>query len=358
MATTKKTTKKKTTKKKTVKVVKPLNCFWFYGDEGNIKHNVDIILDKFLDGSGDISEIDSKCSFDDLISEMTMRPIWGGKKVIILDGLIKDSEKLVPNIPKIPTGNLLIITTDKIDKRLKLTKFVDKHGRLKDLGTVKDKYGLVDNKVKSSLRLMIVRDFDRLGYNIDEKAADSLALRCDYNKAIVDSEINKIVLYKGDDKQVSFGDVDLLACDNEEYNTFVFMNYLLKDRDAKQAIKYINSFDKGKYDSLAGTIANRLRLLVMVKEATKRGEPMSVMLDLVGTKNPGYIYALQSQTKGLNSVRAIRSINAITNLRMSIRGYHLSSDVDTSIMLYKTMFQNIILNLCGVIRPEFFLPTI
>ena len=124
--------------------------------------------------------------------------LFGDKKIVIIynanmfTGITsKDSEKIEDYLNHINKNTILIfvVHNDKLDSRKKITKLIKEKGKIKEFNDELDSTNLVRRLFKD--------------YNIEYSTIKLLIDRVGNNPLILQNEINKIKIYKENDKRVT-----------------------------------------------------------------------------------------------------------------------------------------------------------
>ena len=128
--------------------------------------------------------------------------LFGDKKIVIAENAnmftaatSKDSELIEDYLNHINESTILILIVhnDKIDTRKKITKLISKIGKIIEFN---------DNLDVTSLTRRLLKN-----YNIDYKTINLFLNRVGNNPLIIQNEINKIKIYKGEDKTITDEDI-------------------------------------------------------------------------------------------------------------------------------------------------------
>ena len=184
---------------------------------------IELNLEKF-DGSQGISAI---------LDGWLTPPFWGERRVLLAELQSEETNALLlalsEQIAKSPpqTDNVLILATDKIDKRLKANKSVLKLASLSEFAEIKSW------NVQKELRPWIEQRVRSEGKHISRGAVDLLISDCGSNKFILQQSIEKILVYLGADPEINEGIVKKLVMQTES-DIFLLLD-LLAERKAGEA---------------------------------------------------------------------------------------------------------------------------
>jgi DNA polymerase III subunit delta len=167
----------------------------------------------------------------------------------------------------------LIISAAKVDKRKVFYKTLDK------LGTVESFAGWsIDDKNWADQAEMWARKAIRAkDKEISEEALGEIITRVGPNPRQLDTEIEKLSLYVGDRKEITFEDVEAICSRNKMARAFA-LGDALGDRDLPRLLKRLDEelwevkFDsqKSEIGLLYGLIA-KVRAMLLLKEMLREG---------------------------------------------------------------------------------------
>ena len=205
-----------------------MNTYLIYGnDYGLIKREID----KLTNGVTDIVKYDlSTDKIDELLDDASCMSLFGDKKVLVGENalfLTTTTTNVNHNIDYLTNylnddnhENIVILSvlTDKLDERKKIVKL------LKEKSKVIYKE-LIDNK---DLPRFVINEFNNEGYKIDYKAANYFVNYVGKNVDILLSEINKMIIFKDNDKNITINDIDEISSKAINDNVFDLSDAIMK----------------------------------------------------------------------------------------------------------------------------------
>lgn len=248
------------------------NFYLLYGnDKGIIDKEIGILRSKLDISDNDIIYYDISL-VDDIINEASTIGMFSLYKFIIIDmnSYFKD-KKGISNINLLEdyfdsyNSNsylIFVCNSDSIDSRKKLVSLIKKHGEVKKL-EVNDSY--FSNYVSDYLK-------DN-GYRISNMDISYFLGKVGNNIDNITNEIDKIMLYKIDDKVITRNDIDLLCIENIDDNIYDLVNAILKNDKSKAIRLYYNFINNGMdVNQILIIIASQIRLLFQVKRLSNSGK--------------------------------------------------------------------------------------
>lgn len=307
------------------------NFYLLYSGDGAILNKEINDLEKKLD----ISDTDiiyyNIDDIDGIINEASTIGMFSLNKFIIInmDSYFKD-KKDIPNINLLENyfdsynSNsylVFVCNSDSIDSRKKIVNLIKKYGIVKKL-EVNDNYlnDYVNNYLKDN------------GYKINNGDVVYFINRVGNNINNVANELDKLMLYKINDKIINRNDIDLLTVENIDDSIYDFVNCILKN-DNEKAIKLYNNFiDNGMdVNQIVAIIAAQIRLLYQAKRLYNSGKSNDEIAKILEFKsvyrvkyllNDSYYYSESDLVKYLSKLadidNAIKTSNGDGNMLMQL----------------------------------------
>ena len=202
-------------------------------------------------------------TISDVIEEANTVSLFRSNKVILvysssIDKL--DDEELIMYLNNYNKDVYLIFIVEKSDARKKIVKLINEKGISIDSDNVDKNYN--KNYVVSYLK-------DN-GYKMNSNVIECFLSRVSDNIDDIRNELDKLFIYKLDDKNISLDDVKLITYDNTDNIIYEFTNALL-EKDENKAISMYHSFIDSNMaiDYILASIYNSYRTLYQIKELNK-----------------------------------------------------------------------------------------
>ena len=252
----------------------------------------------------------------------------------------------------------LIISAAKVDKRKVFYKTLDK------LGTVESFAGWsIDDKNWADQAEMWARKAIRAKQkDISEEALGEIITRVGPNPRQLDTEIEKLSLYVGDRKEITFEDVEAICSRNKTARAFA-LGDALGDRDLPRLLKRLDEelwevkFDsqKSEIGLLYGLIA-KVRAMLLLKEMLREGwvKPdgdytrFKSQLERVPAEklpadrrfnplalNPYVLYKALPQVKQYSHTELVRAMDLLLQCNQRL----VTSGLDESLVLQQALVQ-------------------
>ena len=246
------------------------NFYLLYGDDKAILNKEINDLKKKISINDDAVIYYDIIDVNNIVDEALTIGMFSSNKLIIIDSTSYLSEKKeVSNIGRLEdyfnnyNSNsylLFISNSSSIDSRKKLVKLISGKGEIKKIEATSD---YLVHYVKDYLD-----DYEISGINISYFLS-----RCGTNINNINNELDKLKLYKLDDKVITKDDIELLVEENMDNSVYDLVNSLLKN-DSGRAIKLYREFTENGMDvsQIIAIIAAQIRLLFQVKRLYNSGK--------------------------------------------------------------------------------------
>lgn len=307
------------------------NFYLLYSGDGAILNKEINDLEKKLDISDNDIIYYNIDDVDGIINEASTIGMFSLNKFIIInmDSYFKD-KKDIPNINLLENyfdsynSNsylVFVCNSDSIDSRKKIVNLIKKYGIVKKL-EVNDNYlnDYVNNYLKDN------------GYKINNGDVVYFINRVGNNINNVTNELDKLMLYKINDKIINRNDIDLLTVENIDDSIYDLVNCILKN-DNEKAIKLYNNFiDNGMdVNQIVAIVAAQIRLLYQVKRLYNSGKSNDEIAKILEFKSvyrvkyllsDSYYYSESDLVKYLSKLadidNAIKTSNGDGNMLMQL----------------------------------------
>ena len=262
----------------------------------------------------------NESSITDILDEASMISLFASTKVIVGTNLditkISDNEydylsKYLKNINK---DAYIILISNKVDARSKIYKLFKENFNIIDAtkqSNQDDLFIYIKNKAKDNK------------YEIDKINIDYFLKKVGNDINNINLELEKIFIYKEDDKKITQKDIDLLVTDNIDNIIYEFTNAVLENnQDA--IIKMYNNFkiENVSNDYLISSLANTFRQALIIKMLTNDGKSNLDISKVIGKKE-FYVKKMQERLYMYTENDLCRIINKIAKID---KDYKLSNN--------------------------------
>ena len=246
------------------------NFYLYYGDDISLINNEIGKLKNKIGISGDIIYYDIE-NISDIVVESSTIGMFNPYKFIVIDTSSYFSSKkdmdissLINYFDNYNVNSYLIFTygSSSIDSRRKLFKLISDNGVVKKLEANSEYLNdFVSNYIKDN------------GYSMDMNSMSYLLSRCDNNIDNIRNELDKLMLYKLNDKVITKEDISLLTIEDINDTVFELVSSILKNNNERAMKLYYNFINNGMdVSQIIAVISNQIRLLFQVKRLYNSGK--------------------------------------------------------------------------------------
>ncbi|HOO67999.1 MAG TPA: DNA polymerase III subunit delta [Bacilli bacterium] len=208
-----------------------------------------------------------------VIDDLNTVSLFSSKKVILLNDCYfltakkYDIEHKIDDFLTFISGNnenilILSLKEDSIDKRKKIVKEIEKNAEVK-----------VFNKLNESELIKYIKDYCKNnGYNIDIASINLIIEKLNDDLYIITNELDKLFLYKDNDKNITVSDIETCISKMINANIFDFIDAITK-RNIDKALELYDDLILINEEEIKLIIilANQFRLIYQTKEMYKDG---------------------------------------------------------------------------------------
>ena len=226
-------------------------------------------MNKFINDLMKKEQIEDKITYDyeesnikDVLEECSYNDLFGNKKLVVLNNatfltgkttLNDDSLELYINNPNELTILILKVNEDKLDERKKLVKL------LKEKSTLKAYKSLDIKDINIYIKNYLLNE----GYKIDNNIIPLIASRINGNTKVLNSELDKLMLYKISDKIITKDDVLKVITKYEEDNIFKLVDAVIKKDKPSIFTLYKGLIDNKEEPAvIMSLLSNNLRIIL------------------------------------------------------------------------------------------------
>lgn len=307
--------------------------YLLYGTENYlIKKEINKILETNSIEEINISEYNLEIdSFKDIIEDANTISLFADKKVIIVNNSYiftgksiksdNDPELFLDYFKNINPDSILIFTieTEKLDERKKLVKEIKKIGTVKDFNKTND----LTNVIKEMFGVYNV-SFQDIRFMID---------RCGNNLDILNQEINKIKIYKNEDKNVTLEDIINLTTKNIDIDIFNFVDTIVNKNKDKALETYKEMLVNGEEPiKILVILANQFRIIYQAKELYQKGYNGSDIATMIGI-HPYRIKLALEKARNYDSKILLKYLEQLADLDYDIKVGNIDSSLGLELFI-------------------------
>ncbi len=287
--------------------MKKSNFYLLYSDDVSLLNNEVLKLKNSLNISDESIYYDID-NISNIVVEASTVGMFNPYKFIVIDcSGYKDIDiSLLEDYFKSYNVNsyLIFIYKGTIDSRKKLFKLISDNGIVMKLDISND---YLNDFVNDYLK--------KNNYRMEGTTISYFLSRCGNNIDNIKNELDKLMLYKIDDKIISNDDISLLIQESSDDSVFELVSAFLKN-DGKKAMKlYYNFIDEGMdISQIVAIIASQIRLLFQVKRLYNEGKSNDEIAKILEFRsvyrvkhllNDAYLYSENDLVKYLSNLADI-----------------------------------------------------
>ena len=256
--------------------------------------------------------------------------LFGDKKLVVVENAnmftgstSKDSELIENYLNNINENTILvlIVYNDKLDTRKKITKLINKVGKVKEFNDELDATSLVRRLLKD--------------YNIDYRTIQLFIDRVGNNPLIIRSEINKIKIYKGNDKNITDEDIINLTTKLIEIDIFKLIDYIVRKNKEKALELYYEMLKMNEEPiKIIVILANQFRIMYQSKELLKKGYSEKDIASILKIHPYRVKLAIQN-SRNYTSETLLKHLNDLADIDVGIKTGTLNKDLALELFILK-----------------------
>lgn len=199
-----------------------------------------------------------------MASALQTVPMFGGEKLVIIRDL-ENKEEYLPAIKNILPGVKVIFQCTSVDKRSKFYKLINAIGEVAEFKT----YAPWET---DALVRWIEARAQRQGKRIQTAAARLLQEICGNSLRVLAGEIEKLITYIGDKKEITEEDVRALSSQGE-ISAFALLD-ALRQKETKKVLTLFQILLRNKAEmfQLLSLMTTQYRLMLQIKAVSSRNE--------------------------------------------------------------------------------------
>ena len=304
--------------------------YLLYGTKNfNIKRKLKKIeenFDKFNISHYDLENDDIK----NVIDDAETISLFEDDKLIICENAnmftgstSKDSEIIEKYLKYLNPNTTLvfIVYNEKLDERKKITKLVKKLGKIMEFNENINAKDLIKENLK--------------GYNISPQNIDLLIERVGNNPLMLESEIEKLKIYKDDDKNIKSEDIIKLTNKNIDTDVFKLIDCIVKNNKIKALEIYQEMLKTGEEPiKIIIILANQFRIMYQAKELIKRGLSEK---DIASTLklHPYRVKLALQNSREYDSKTLLKFISELADIDINIKTGKINKDLALELFILK-----------------------
>ena len=226
---------------------------------------------------------------------------------------------------------IFICNSDTIDSRKKIVNLIKKNGIVKKI-EANDSY--ITDYINSYLK-------DN-GYSINNSDVIYFINRVGSNINNITNELDKLMLYKINDKIITRSDIDLLTVENIDDSIYELVNAILKN-DNKKAIKlYYNFINNGMdVNQMIAIVGSQIRLLYQVKRLYNKGKSNEEIAKILEFKSVYRVKYLLSDSYYYSEEDLLKYLSKLSTIDEAIKSSNQDGNMLFELFIIKKDYNKI-----------------
>ena len=196
----------------------------------------------------------------------------------------------------LPAHNIVLLTTENMDKRTKLYGSIKKHGEIVDCSVAPGSSRHAVREQKDVVKEMVATTLAQYDKTIEPRALELLFERVGFHPVAVVMEVEKLALFTDERKKISLGDIELLVARTREDAIFQ-LTEALGNKDRAASLSIFNNLIRDGIHSLAvlASIRNYFRKLLIFRSLMLGSDPPWMRNMTAGSFQNHYLPALKEK---------------------------------------------------------------
>lgn len=313
---------------------------FYSSDSGILSREVDNLRRRLNMSLDDTINYDIN-NVSDIVNEASTIGMFSLNKFIVIniDSYFKD-KKDIPGINLLEeyfdnyNSNsylIFICNSDTIDSRKKIVNLIKKNGIVKKI-EANDSY--ITDYINSYLK-------DN-GYSINNSDVIYFINRVGSNINNITNELDKLMLYKINDKIITRSDIDLLTVENIDDSIYELVNAILKN-DNKKAIKlYYNFINNGMdVNQMIAIVGSQIRLLYQVKRLYNKGKSNEEIAKILEFKSVYRVKYLLSDSYYYSEEDLLKYLSKLSTIDEAIKSSNQDGNMLFELFIIKKDYNKI-----------------
>jgi len=249
-------------------------CYLIYGEDTfRRKSYEDKMLKKIVDEASQVMNVsvfnDSKTLAGQVIEATETLPFLCERRFILVkdcgflsEGKKTESDLLAEYIDNIPDTSCILFSEEKIDKRLKLYKAIDKMGVCEEIKPFDEK-SLID---------LISRKLAKNGLKISRPLCAYMVRNSGENAELLSADTDKLIAYLAGKDTVSTEDIDAICSKTSEVKVFDMVNAMItgNTEHALEIYRNLLNINESPFMVLS-LISRQFRIILKAKSMSESG---------------------------------------------------------------------------------------
>ena len=313
---------------------------FYSSDSGILSREVDNLRKRLNMSLDDTINYDIN-NVSDIVNEASTIGMFSLNKFIVIniDSYFKDKND-IPGINLLEkyfdnyNSNsylIFICNSDTIDSRKKIVNLIKKNGIVKKI-EANDSY--ITDYINGYLK-------DN-GYSINNSDVIYFINRVGSNINNITNELDKLMLYKINDKIITRSDIDLLTIENIDDSIYELVNAILKN-DSKKAIKlYYNFINNGMdVNQMIAIVGSQIRLLYQVKRLYNKGKSNEEIANILEFKSVYRVKYLLSDSYYYSEEDLLKYLSKLSTIDEAVKSSNQDGNMLFELFIIKKDYNKI-----------------
>ena len=270
----------------------------------------------------------------DIVEDANTTSLFADKKLIIVDNsyiFIRTTKKVIEqdtdilieylNNPNPDTILVFIINNEKLDSVKKICKLMKEKGSIKEFNT------------PSNINNYVLKLFD--DYQIDRNNINLLIKRVGTDLNILNQEVNKLKIYKIDDKVITKEDILNLTNKNIDTNIFNFIDNIINKNKSDTMNTYREMLKLNEEPiKIIIILANKFRLMYQACELSKKGYSIDDIASKLNSKRYPVQLAIEKGFK-YDSKILLKNLEELADLDTNIKMGLIDKEIALELFILK-----------------------
>lgn len=268
------------------KLKEKVDVYIFWGDETTYSQVKEVFASSSLFSEGNTAVI---FDFDAFLSKIS-----------------KDEQKQLINLVKnfsLPDRLFLISNKEKLPAK-------EPYKTIKSVADI-----VVSQKLTpKAFAISIKKKLEREGKEIDDETLKYLVSKLKNDLWYAKQEIEKLLLYASDKKQITKEDIDAAINPKIEENVFVFLDkFFAKDKDAVRIFRQLIETTHHPFE-IQSLLLGQINRLLLFRTYIEKGKPTETAFSLMNVKHPAMKGSIQKQASKTTTQELIQLIKDLYQL--------------------------------------------
>jgi DNA polymerase-3 subunit delta len=312
--------------------------YLFFGEEAYLLRQNMKELTAALIPEGDTMNLnihkDGRISAGQLKDEAMSMPFFSDYRMILAEntGLFApgadegETAAMLSFLPEIPQTSVLLFSEDKVDKRSRMYKAVQKNGLAVEFL----------HPDADTLRRWVLGRFRREKVSITGTALEHLLELTGDDMVRISSETEKLIVYAGEGGGIQIRDVDDLVSARIEDRVFDMIESVTRRERGRVLRLYGDLLQlKERPERILALISRQYNLLMLTKSMMERGRGYAQIQEALGLKFPSLVRKYMDQAGGIRGEELRQAVEDCARTEEHIKTGRISGELGVELLLVK-----------------------